>query len=163
MSKKSTIILGIDPGTIRIGYGLIRKEGEDLKYVQSGLINIHRDKKENQLLELEKNFLKLLYKTRPNLAGIEKLYFVKNKKTALDVAQARGVIIAALAKSKTPFIEVAPTQVKLAATGNGRASKEAVAKMICLNLGLDRTNKKIDDVTDALAVAIAVSSKTLTI
>jgi len=157
--KRYITILGIDPGTKKIGYGLIKKEGNSLKYLQSGLIDNNNSPKEKQLLKIEKDLTKIIKKAKPNLVGIEKLYFLKNKKTALDVAQAKGVIMAVLAKSKIPLIEVSPTQVKLATTGNGKATKKEVAKMVYLTLGLDQNSKKIDDITDALAIAITVSNK----
>jgi crossover junction endodeoxyribonuclease RuvC len=164
MSKKSIIILGLDPGTKRIGYGLIKKEKGKLEYLQSGLVKkVFSDKKDKHLLEIEKGLIKIIKKTKPNLVGIEKLYFSKNKKTAIEVAQVRGIMLAVLAKLKIPFIEISPTQAKLASTGNGKASKKEVAKMVYLSLGLDRNSKKIDDVTDALAIAIAASNKLLSI
>jgi len=158
------IILGIDPGSVRVGYGAIKKEGDKLIHLQSGLLDIPQDSKENQLVALEKSLQNLITKIKPNLIGVEKLYFAKNKKTALEVAQARGVIINVIAKSSISFIEVSPSQVKQGVTGNGRASKKAVAKMVNYFLNSKylpaefATGKVIDDITDALAIAITISN-----
>lgn len=154
------IILGLDPGSVRIGYGVIKKRNGDLEHVESGLLNLSTESKKNKLAVLEKKLLELIARTKPDLTGVEKLYFTKNRKTGIDVAQARGVIMTILSKLDLPFIEPSPSQVKLAATGNGRASKNEVAKMVSLILNLN-AKKRIDDVTDALAIAITASVKPL--
>lgn len=151
------IILGIDPGTARIGYGVIKKEGKKLLYINSGLLTIPKTEHATKLIIIEEELTKLIQKTSPARVGIEKLFFAKNRKTALEVAEARGIIIATISKQKLPIIELTPPEVKLAVTGNGTASKEAVAKMVSLILKLD-ISKKIDDVTDALGIAIAISN-----
>jgi len=152
------IIVGIDPGTTRVGYGVIKKEGSRLIHLTSGLLAIpQKAGSSEQLLALQTSFKELLQEVRPERAGIEKLFFFKNKKTALSVAQARGVLIVALAEAHVPFVELAPSEVKLAVTGDGQASKEGVAKMVSYFLKLP-SEKRIDDVTDALAVAIAASN-----
>lgn len=150
-------IIGIDPGTVRIGYGVIKKEKSKIKYVESGLLKIPISKKENRLIALEKSLNKLLTRVEPDLAAVEKLYFVKNQKTALEVAQARGIIIASIIKKNIPLVELSPSQIKAAATGNGRADKKAVAKMVQISLNLPPLKGVEDDITDALAAAIAVS------
>ena len=91
------------------------------------------------------------------LKKILKLFFSKNIKTALGVAEARGVIISAVIKKRIPCIEVAPSEVKLAVTGDGRAPKDSVARMGTIFLGFVG-EKPLDDVTDALAIAISVSN-----
>lgn len=150
-------ILGIDPGSTRIGYGLIKKEKKGLKFVRAGLLKISATKTKNQrLLDLEKSFSKLLKKEKPDLVALEKLYFVKNQKTALEVGQSRGILVLTILKNKLPLIEISPSEVKLTVTGDGRASKKAVAKMVGYFLKID-TAKQIDDITDALAIAIAAS------
>ncbi len=153
MSRRK-IILGIDPGSVRIGYGLIKKDKRGLSYQKSGLLEI--PKKQPYLVLLEKKINQILAKEKPDLVALEKLYFVKNQKTALEVAQSRGVIVCSILKRKIPLIELNPSQIKLAITGNGRADKKEVAKMVKLILKL-KNFQKIDDVTDALAIAIAAS------
>lgn len=140
------IILGIDPGTARIGYGLIEKDGGKLKHIESGLID----------LPVEKSVEGLLKRARPDKAGLEKLFFTKNRKTALRVAETRGVILNTLNKGGIPVFEIGPNEVKLAVTGDGRASKGSVARMVGLFLSIE--GKMVDDASDALAIAIAVSN-----
>jgi len=147
-------ILGIDPGSTRIGYGLIDKKGSDLKFLKAGLLKISAKNKNQRLLDLEKSFSRLLEKEKPELIALEKLYFVKNQKTALEVGQSRGVLILLISKNKIPLIEISPSEAKMMVSGDGRASKKAVAKMVGYCLKIDTTGQ-IDDTTDALALAIA--------
>jgi len=147
-------ILGIDPGSTRIGYGLIDKKGSDLKFLKAGLLKISAKNKNQRLLDLEKSFSRLLEKEKPELIALEKLYFVKNQKTALEVGQSRGVLILLISKNKIPLIEISPSEAKMMVSGDGRASKKAVAKMVGYCLKIDTTGQ-IDDATDALALAIA--------
>ncbi|MCL4404209.1 crossover junction endodeoxyribonuclease RuvC [Patescibacteria group bacterium] len=154
-----TTVLGIDPGTTRIGYGLIGVSGMDLRHIESGLLPVPASERrpEARLLNIEHEFEELVRRTNPGIVGIEKLFFTKNKKTAMRVAEARGVILKAAAGLGLRIEEVSPSAVKIAVTGDGRAGKEAVAKMTNLMLKLP-PRKVVDDVTDALAIAIAVSN-----
>src|SRR3989344_541579 len=124
------IILGIDPGSARVGYGLVEKAGGRLIYLESGLLETSSSVKRKSLNAVEESFGHLLKKFRPEVVGLEKLFFVKNQKTALEVAQTRGVIVNAVEKASLNLIEVGPSEIKLAITGDGRASKAAVAKMV---------------------------------
>jgi len=153
------IILGIDPGSTRVGYGVIEKNRGELVYVRSGLFKIPKKSESQKLLALEKELNGLIKKIKPDKAGLEKLFFVKNQKTAFEVAQSRGIILNTLSKKRIPIIELAPSEIKLAVTGDGRASKQAVAKMVRYFLNLPY-NKMIDDITDALAIAITISAGT---
>ena len=150
-------ILGIDPGSARVGYGLINKKGHNLKFLKAGLLKISAKDKNQRLLDLEKSFSQLIKKEKPDLVAIEKLYFVKNLKTALEVGQSRGVLVLIIVKNKLPLIEISPSEAKLIVSGDGHASKKAVAKMVgyCLKIN---TAGQIDDATDALALAIAAGS-----
>ncbi len=152
------IILGIDPGTTRIGYGVIRKNSGSLEYLDSGLIKLSNADSKKNLVVLEKEIKTIIKKHKPARTGLEKLYFTKNKKTAIAVAEARGVILNTIIKTGTPFFEIGPSEVKLAVTGDGRASKESVAKMVNYFLGI-KIKKTEDDISDALAIAIAISNK----
>ena len=153
------IILGIDPGTNRIGFGAIKKLGNRWCHLKSGLIEISKDiKKINGLPVLDKKINELLVDIRPDKVGVEKIFFSKNRKTAIEVAQARGVILNAVLKKKIALIEMTPSEIKLIAAGHGRATKKAVAKMVSLTIGYPKTDQ-IDDITDALAIAIAASTK----
>lgn len=150
-------ILGIDPGTTRVGYGLIDVSGSKFVHVSSGLLSIPNKDLPQRLVAIEKGLSQLIKRGRPVKIGVETLFFSKNKKTALEVAEARGVIIATATKQAIPIVEVSPQEVKLSVTGSGAATKDAVAKMVEQFLGI-ATSDLVDDVTDALAVAIAVSS-----
>jgi len=152
------IILGIDPGTTRIGYGFIKKEGGKLRHLESGLVKFPKNDTREKLVILEESINGLIQKHRPEKVGVEKLYFTKNKKTAIAVAEARGVILNTIIKTGTPFLEIGPGEVKLAVTGDGRATKEAVARMVNYFLEI-KPKKMVDDVSDALAIAIAVSNR----
>ncbi len=152
------IILGIDPGITRAGYGLVKKKQGGLVYLKSGLLSSpdtsdHGDR----LLALERGLRNVIRTARPEVVGMERLYITKNKKTAVRVAEARGVIIKLLYEKGLHLEEFSPPSVKLAVTGSGRADKKAVAKMVSLILHIN-TSKMLDDVTDALAIAIATSS-----
>lgn len=147
------LILGLDPGSVRVGYGLIKKQGGELRFIKAGLLKISSKDKNQRLLELEKSFSELLKKQNPDLVVLEKLFFMKNLKTAVEVAQSRGVLTLIVAKYKIPLLEFSPTEIKIAATGYGRADKKAVAKMVERILGINKI-KAVDDVSDALAAAI---------
>ena len=150
-------ILGIDPGSTRVGYGVIDKEGGNLKFLRAGLLKISAKNKNQRLVDLEKSFILLLKKEKPDLVALEKLYFVKNQKTALEVGQSRGILVLIITKNKLPLIEISPSEAKSIVSGDGRASKKAVAKMVGYCLKID-TAGQIDDATDALALAIAAAS-----
>ncbi len=153
------IVLGIDPGTTRIGYGVIETSGNSLRHIASGVLPlVPRATNAEKLLEIKTSLEKLLEEVRPEKVGIERLFFSKNKKTALAVAEARGVLVATVARNNIPLFELAPNEVKLAVTGNGSSKKSEVAKMVSLLLRFD-VSHLLDDATDALAIAIASANK----
>lgn len=157
------IILGIDPGTARMGWGVIRS----LKGVQSllafGCITTSADlPAEDRLLILRQELEKLLRTYKPNLVGVEKLFFAKNTKTALKVAEARGIVLVTLRGACIPIMEFTPLQVKQTLTGYGRADKRQMQIMVKTLLKL-KDIPKPDDAADALAIAItAVVTKSST-
>jgi len=153
---KQIKILGIDPGSNRIGYGLISKDRDSLSCLDYGLIEIKEPRAAKRLLVLADELESLIKKTKPDLLGVEKLYFWKNQKTAMAVSEARGVILASAGRNKIPVREYSPTAVKQRATGYGTADKKAVLKMVRILLGL-KDFKSLDDASDALAIAIAAS------
>jgi len=150
-------ILGIDPGSTRAGFGLIEKNGHDLKLLKSGLLKISSKDKNLRLLELSKSFSSLLKKERPNYVAIEKIFFMKNLKTALEVAQSRGVLIMTAVQQRIPIIELSPSEIKLNITGLGNANKKMVADMVFKILKI-RKIKMLDDVSDAIATAIVAGN-----
>jgi crossover junction endodeoxyribonuclease RuvC len=147
------IILGIDPGTRRIGYGVVRKEGSDARFIEAGILEIVGTDDISALVETKKGIDALIKKHKPDALAIEKLYFAKNQRTALAVAQARGVILLAASERGVPVREYAPNEVKLGVAGYGFADKRAMLKMVKLILGKPDL-KIIDDASDALAIAI---------
>ncbi|PIT93312.1 MAG: crossover junction endodeoxyribonuclease RuvC [Candidatus Harrisonbacteria bacterium CG10_big_fil_rev_8_21_14_0_10_38_8] len=151
-------ILGVDPGSTLIGYGLIDQDKNDnLKELDHGLITIKATTLPEKILLLSFKFQELLDKTKPEYVGIETLFFAKNKKTAFEVAHARGVLLYLLLKNQIPFKEITPNEVKVSVTSYGNADKDQVATMVKKILHLEEL-KGDDNTSDALAVAIAVSS-----
>lgn len=149
------IILGIDPGTTIVGFGIIEKNKGGLICKDYGCI---KTKPKIPVIEklslIEKDLDKLIKDTKPEKIAVEKLFFYKNVKTAIDVAQARGVIISVCARNGITPLELTPLQVKQAVSCYGRADKQQMQKMVRLILGLKEIPKP-DDAADALACAIA--------
>ena len=153
------IVLGIDPGTTRIGYGVIESSGNSLRHITSGILEITpKETSGERLDEIRTALERLLLHTHPEKVGVERLFFSKNKKTALSVAEARGVLVATVVHNKIPLLELSPNEVKLAVTGNGNSKKTEVAKMVSFLLHM-KVSHLLDDATDALAIAIASSNK----
>lgn len=148
-------ILGIDPGTSRIGYGLIESNG--LKLISYGVIEVKEKTLAGKIADLSGQLRALLKKFQPELAAVEKLYFAKNQKTAIDVAQARGAIISLLLEYNIQTVEYSPNEVKSQVTGYGLADKKGVAKMVKAILKVPDL-AGYDDASDALAIAITAAS-----
>jgi crossover junction endodeoxyribonuclease RuvC len=150
-------ILGIDPGTAIIGYGLIKK-GKELKMLQYGCIKTSADlSTAERLNKLHKDLNLLIKKYKPNIVAVEDIFFFKNLKTAIKVSQARGVILLTAIRAKCRIEEYTPLQVKQAVHGYGRAEKRQVQEMVKVLLGLKEIPKP-DDAADALAVAICCAN-----
>ena len=150
------IILGIDPGYAIIGYGIIDTSKSDM-VVDYGAITTPKEDSLPIRLEAIENSLKFLFdKFKPDVVAIEELFYFKNQKTVIQVAQARGVIILACQKYCGNIYEYTPLQIKQALTGQGRAEKAQVQYMVKAILGLNSIPKP-DDAADALAVAICHS------
>ena len=150
-------ILGIDPGMAIVGYSLLEKEGENLMLLNSGSIQTPKEKKESaRLLEIYNDMTALVQKFKPDVAAVEKLFFFKNQKTIIPVAEARGVILTVLEKYNIPTFSYTPMEVKQVLTGYGRADKKEVEQMVCLTLNSNNL-PKLDDTVDAIAIAICHS------
>ena len=147
------VILGIDPGSSLIGYGAIKKEAGKLICLGYGAIQIKAKESHLRLLEVRKEIKKLLAEFKPDLIISEKLFFFKNRKTAIQVAETKGVITLTMAEKNIPIKEIAPLELKRALTGYGRASKGNIQKIVKLILNL-KEEPKPDDAADALALAI---------
>lgn len=147
------IILGIDPGTAIIGYGVINSDRK-LELIDYGCIKTSADlSTADRLVILNKELEKLLKKYKPDAVAVEDIFFFKNLKTAIKVSQARGVILLTIAHLKIPIYEFTPLQIKQAVACYGRAEKIQVQKMVKTLLNL-KDIPKPDDAADALAVAI---------
>ncbi len=158
MRHNPTTILGIDPGIADTGFGVISMKNGKLTCLDYGSIKTSAKLKlpeRLQIINLELG--KLIKKFRPDLIGIEELFFCKNVKTALVVGQARGVVVLTAKQNKVPAVEFTPLQVKQAVSTYGRASKEQVQKMVKLLLNLNQLPKP-DDAADALAIAICAAN-----
>ena len=148
------VVLGIDPGYAIVGYGGV--EYYSNKYHVTGYGAIETTAQTNFKIRLEHIFTEIsgvIDRCKPDAVAIEKLYFQNNQKTAIDVAQARGVILLAAQLKGLPIYEYTPLQVKTAVTGYGKAKKEQVMEMTKRLLKLEKM-PRLDDTADALAIAI---------
>jgi len=159
------IILGIDPGLATVGFGIIKKvKDKKAEVIDYGCILTTPDLCPGDRLKIISNELnKLIKKYQPKIVAVENLFFFKNLKTAMPVSQAKGVILLTAAKKKIPVYEFTPLQVKMAITGYGKAEKKQVQKMIQTMLNLEEKtkdkNKRRDDATDALGIALCYTFK----
>lgn len=148
------IVLGIDPGFGRMGFGIVDRAGGGAKYVGSGVIETHPGTPhELRLAEIARDLRDLIGEVRPSEIVIEKLFFKSNVSTAIRVAEARGVALLVAAELGVRVREVSPQDVKLAVTGVGNAVKSQVQKMTAAVLGLKEIPQP-DDACDALAAAL---------
>jgi crossover junction endodeoxyribonuclease RuvC len=151
------IIIGIDPGYADAGFGVIDVSGRPERVLDYGSIRTPADQLAGQRLKrLYDELAKLFAAHRPLCVAVEKLYFSKNVKTAMAVAEARGVILLCAEAHGLTCREFAPAEVKLAVCGQGAADKAQVQKMVKMLLGL-KTVPKPDDAADALALALAAA------
>jgi crossover junction endodeoxyribonuclease RuvC len=146
-------ILGIDPGSTRAGYGIIDFTRAHPAYLEAGILGVKTSDQHDRLVELFDSCNAMIKKWKPELLGIERLYFAKNAKTAMEVAQARGVLLMCARKHKLPIYEFTPMQVKQGLTGYGTADKKAIIAMVRRSLDVGDLNEP-DDAFDALAIAL---------
>jgi len=146
--------LGIDLGFGRVGYALIIENGANLSAIGYGVIETDsKTRLSERLIRIQPEIRAILEKFRPDAVAMEKIFFAANRKTALDVAKAQGVILACCAEVGLEWFEYSPSEVKMSVTGSGNAPKEQVAFMVTRLLAL-QDEALSDDVTDAMAVAI---------
>lgn len=149
-------VLGIDPGIERVGWGIIDIEHGMPIYQQCGCIQTPRNEPQQKRIELISGELQNIIRIfKPERAVVEKLFFAKNKKTALVVAEARGAILLALAEAHIDTIEHTPLEVKMGLTGNGRAEKKQV-EWVVRNILKIKEKISTDDAYDALALCLMV-------
>jgi len=148
------IILGIDPGTTIMGFGLIRVVNKNMQFIQLNELNL--SKYDDHYLKLKLIFertIELIDTHNPDEIAIEAPFFGKNVQSMLKLGRAQGVAMAAGLSREIPVTEYEPKKIKMAITGNGNASKEQVAKMLQQLLGLKELPKNLDS-TDGLAAAV---------
>lgn len=153
-TRLSMIILGIDPGIADTGYGIVEKKGDVYVMVECGSITTPASEAmPKRLAMLAKELACLIARNRPEVVAVEEIFFAKNTKTAMAVAQARGVVLATAEQNNCRVREFTPLEVKQALTGYGRADKRQIQSMVKTILGLHAIPKP-DDAADALAVAV---------
>ena len=147
-------IIGIDPGTGILGFGVIDIVQNKTKLVTAGVITTPAHTPiDERLEEIFDGLTEIIAETKPEVMSIEKLFFSRNVTTAISVAQARGVAMLTGRKAKLPIAEYTPNEIKQTLTGYGNADKKQVQEMVRIQLGLAEVPKP-DDCADALAAAI---------
>lgn len=156
--KLPEIILGVDPGFGRMGWGVI-KQGKNNTWKALGWGCVETPPKSvlsDRLITLRDELQEVIKKYQPTSASVEKLFFFNNAKTAMDVGQARGVILLTIIDAGLKVVEFTPLQIKQAMTGYGKAEKSQMQRMVAVILGL-KEKIKSDDAADALAAALCAS------
>jgi len=148
------IVLGIDPGTAALGYGVVERTGSRLRAIDHGCFSTSPDSAmPDRLLAIHGQMVELIELHGPDLVAVERLFFSRNVQTAFAVGQARGVVLMSAAQAGLPVREATPSEIKTAIAGDGRADKEQVGRMVQLMVGLADPPTP-DDAADALAIAI---------
>lgn len=154
-------ILGIDPGLAIVGYSIIDTEQGEHILISSGSIQTDKTKSDSsRLFEIENDMQTIINTYKPDVASIEKLFYFKNQKTVIPVAEARGVILSVLEKNGIKISEFTPIEVKQMITGYGRASKDEVAKIVEMSIKYKKL-PKLDDTLDSIAIALCYSRNNL--
>jgi len=151
------VILGLDPGLARVGYGLIAVDGKpgrgSQELLDCGIIRTDPGRSEgDRMVEIARDLRQLIRAWKPELAVVEKFFFYRSS-TTISVVQARGVLMMTLARFQIPVVEFPPMQIKLALAGHGHAEKDDVLAAVMRELNLD-TPPRPDDAADALAAAL---------
>ena len=147
-------ILGIDPGTIVMGYGVIESENDEIVLVDFGAISVPQDSEIGDRLNLLfESLLKVMQKHRPGAVAVEQPFISKNVRSAMAIGRAQAVALLAAARSNIPAFEYTPAQVKQRVANYGASSKEQIQEMVRLQLGLAEVPRP-NDAADALAVAL---------
>ncbi|MDD3135124.1 MAG: crossover junction endodeoxyribonuclease RuvC [Methanoregula sp.] len=148
------IVIGIDPGLARLGYGVLQAERDTITPIDYGCRQTPAQMPAGERLLAQYNGVAaLLDRYQPACLALEQLFFTKNVTSAMSVSEVRGVILLAAQQRQIPVIEYTPNQVKQAITGSGRADKRQVQEMICRLLHLDAVPKP-DDAADGLSIAL---------
>jgi crossover junction endodeoxyribonuclease RuvC len=148
------IVLGIDPGTAALGYGIVEATRDRLREVDHGVLETSPDTAlPERLLAIHRFVDELIASFSPAVIAVERLFFSRNVQTAFGVGQARGVVLLAAAQGGVPVVEATPNEVKSAIAGYGAADKEQVQRMVQVVLGMTSVPRP-DDAADALAIAV---------
>jgi crossover junction endodeoxyribonuclease RuvC len=157
------IILGIDPGTAMLGFGIVERTGPRLRAIDYGVVSTpSRMSLPERLEAIHSAVTDLIELHKPAVVAVERLFFTKNAQTAFAVGQARGVVLLAAAQHDLEVHEATPNEVKVATAGHGRASKEQVQRMIQAILALPEIPEP-DDAADALAIAVCIANRDRTV
>lgn len=155
MAVASNIVLGIDPGSHKTGFGLIRQEGTRLIHIHSGVIECSDEPTfDRRLKKIQDELTKIIQNYKPNEVAVEGIFYAKNVKSAVTLAHARGVVLCTAAQFGLKVTEYKPLSVKEACVGYGRATKDQIYEMVVRLLNLPKTQMASLDQSDALAVAI---------
>lgn len=147
-------IFGIDPGSLRTGYGCVESDGSRHRLVTCGAIAAPaRSPFPDKLLAMHDGLVRLLREAAPECVAIENLFYARNVRSALQLGHARGVAVLAAVQARIPVVEYSPAEIKLAVVGYGRAEKQQLQQMVKVLLGLEEAPSP-HDAADALAVAI---------
>lgn len=153
-------IIGIDPGTGILGFGVIDAKGSDFRMVTAGVIRTPAHTPlDERLVEIFDGLVEIIAETKPSVMSIEKLFFARNVTTAMSVSHARGVAMLAGKKADLQIAEYTPLQIKQTVTGYGKADKKQMQEMVRMQLKLQQVPKP-DDAADALAAAITYALMT---
>ncbi|GHE38111.1 crossover junction endodeoxyribonuclease RuvC [Sphingobacterium griseoflavum] len=151
---KERIILGIDPGTVVLGYGIVKQVGQQVSLISLGVIKLgHLEDHGLKLQRIFKKTAALVQEYKPDCVALEAPFYGKNVQVMLKLGRAQGVAMAAALNFDIPIFEYSPRKIKQAVTGSGNASKEQVAAMLKTILKFDETPEFLD-ATDGLAVAV---------
>ena len=149
-----TRIMGIDPGTRVVGYGVVDLEGNDLKHVAHGAFDVRKgDSYPARLKQIFEGLKEAIRKYQPGVCVVEEIFYARSAKSAIKMGEGRGVALLAAAVNAVPIVEYAATKIKKSVTGTGSAHKSQVQKMVRLQLGLKEVPNPAD-ASDALACAI---------
>jgi crossover junction endodeoxyribonuclease RuvC len=153
------IVLGIDPGTAALGYGIVEQTGGHLREIDHGCLTTSPDLPlGDRLLAIHDLVVDLIALHEPAIVAVERLFFSRNAQTAMAVGHARGVVLLAAAEHGRPVREATPNEVKSAIAGYGAADKQQVQRMVQIVLGM-ATVPTPDDAADALAIALCHSQR----
>jgi crossover junction endodeoxyribonuclease RuvC len=154
-------ILGIDPGYDRLGLAIVEKhaKGKETVLYSTCLQTSSKDPMSKRLVEIGQEVSRVIAEYNPEVLAIETLFITKNQKTAMRVAEARGIVMYEAFKRNLPAFEYSPMEIKVAVTGDGTSDKDRMTKMLHLLVKLPKNKKTVDDEYDAIAVALTHSAQ----